>query len=387
MKCPELELLIENLFKTLLFKIEAEIKKAILNTKNMSTSEFWYSEEELINELFCSNKLKEFFGFKEYRVEIGQPYPDEILPIYCSVKYQFLYFSYVHLYDDYELVKQLSEDNVLKILSETGRRTKEGYGIMEQLYIDNPTLVVIYSFDKPKFYDVDTVKIQYGFYEFLENVCGIDIVNIKRTIDTYKARIKNLSRSAGYYAKKDDVFKKQLFNKVFQNASNNFTDTELATVCDYITNCEYSESIIRMLLTYNYTCELYKKYPNDFIDLTFVTVSLYKIVEVLFCAFVNKLFGTTTIVDKKGKKIDLSSDELTLGELNQIFYCNNETIRNYLYNSYPYSNKLKQLLKEWIKYSRNGFLHKDSIKDDTILEESALSSLDILCWLILTFSR
>ena len=64
---------------------------------------------------------------------------------------------------------------------------------------------------------------------------------------------------------------------------------------------EFSESIIRMLLTYNYTCELYKKNPNDFIDLTFVTVSLYKIVEVLFCAFVNKLFGTITIVDQKGK--------------------------------------------------------------------------------------
>ena len=304
-----------------------------------------------------------------------------------SEKFNFYYFSSEHIYEEDEIVKQLSEDKILEIFYDTNEKSKDGNTLIASFFVNEPRFVVIYSFDKPKFYDITSLKIQYGLYEFLENVCSIDSDYIKKTIDDCRERIMNLSRSASYYAKKDNVFKKALFDKVFQNVNDDLSDHELATICNYITNSEFSESIIRMLLTYNYTCELYKKNPNDFIDLTFVTVSLYKIVEVLFCAFVNKLFGTITIVDQKGKKIDLSSDDLTLGELSQIFYCNNETIKDYLYDSYPYSNKLKQLLKKWIKYSRNGFLHKDSIKDDSVLEESALNSLDVLCWLILTFSH
>ena len=386
MKNTELELLIEHLFNTLVSKAETDIKETILHTKNMSKNDFWYGETHIIEEFFCNNKVKEFFGFKEYWIDIGQPFPCGIYPLYYSEKYDFYYFFGEHVYEDYDLVKQLAEEKKLEICYKTGEKSKEGSTIVRSFYRENPTFVVIYSFDKPKFYDIESVKIQYGFYEFLENVCNIDANVIKATIDNCRERINNLSRSAGYYAKNDSVFKKALFKKVFQNVSNDFSNKELTTVCDYIINSEYAESVIRMLSTYNYTCDLYKKHPNDFIDLTFITVSLYKMIEVLFCQFVNKLFGTKTIIDRKGKTIDLSDNELTLGELNQIFYCKDETIKNYLYHSYPYSDKLKNFLKSWIKYSRNGFLHKDSIDDVIVLENSSLNSLDVFCYLILTFS-
>lgn len=386
MENQELESYLKNkLCDTLVSKVIEEIKSAILLNKRMQTDVFWFKEEKIINDLIKTKTLKSFFDFKEYWIDIGQPFPNTIHQIFYSKKYDFYYLD-VKLYSDFDFVKSLEEDDIVELYILTDRKTKEGSGVLESVYVEHPTIVTVYSFEKPKLYDVPSIKVEYGFYELLETFCDVDTSEISKIVEDYKNTIRGLNRSASYYAKTDDVFKTALFDKVFLNTEDKFDSKEIEYVYNFLASSVYSDTVIRMLFTYNYTCDLYSKHPNDYIDLTFITVSLYKVVEILLCNLVNEKFGKNIIKDRKSKEIDLSRDDLTLGEMNQIFYCDNDEIETYLDNKYPYSDKLRRLLKVWIKYSRNGFLHKDSIEEDETLKESSLNSLDVLFYLILTFS-
>ena len=386
MKSLVLESTIAQMCNQLVAKATREIKKAILENKKMMAGDFWFKEEDIIGSILVDKRLNDVFEFERQTIEFGQPYPDSFFYIYYSKKFNFFFLPET-LYDDYEIISNLKEEYVLETGRLTGEKTPEGYGVMTRVYTRDPVLATIHTFEKPTSYNVPSIKVEYGFYELLETVCGIETYEIKKTINECRTAIKGLSRSASYYAKTDVKFKVSLFNKVFSKTLDKFSEEEIKLVYSHLVYSPYSETIIRMLLTYNYTLDLYGKHPNDFIDLTFIMVSLYKVVEILLCSYINKRFGNIVIRDRRNKEIDLSRDDLTLGEMNQIFYCNNEEIKSFLYNKYPYSNKLKHLLSDWIKYSRNGFLHKDSLEESNELEQSALDSLDVLFYIPLTFSK
>ena len=379
----QLESTLQKMCNSLVLRAKEEIKKCILQSRNVFKQPFWFGEEKIIEQLFLSKQLQAFFAFKEYWFDPGQPFPNSIFRIYYSEKYDFYYTGNPHIYPDFEFIKTLVDDNLLEICSE-----KPGISMLESTYIENPRLVLIYSFENPKFSDfkdLKDIKVQYGFYEFLENICQIDTSVIRKVISNCQESINKLSTSASFYAKEDETFKKELFNNVFESIKDKYSEEENNFVFNSICECKYSDTVIRMLLTYNYTNELYKKYPNDYVDLTFITVSLYKIVEILMCNFINEHFGSYSILMKNGKMLDLSEEDLTLGEMNQIFYTDNSAIRSFLKRKSEYSSKLKTILSAWIKYSRNGFLHKHLLNNDK-KTESELNSLDVLFYVMLVFS-
>ena len=380
----QLETAFKKLCAKIVGKVEKEIKKSILLTKKMSVDDFWFGEKTVVNNILITKLMINFMDFEEYFFDPGAPYTQTLQRLYYSKRYNFYYYER-DVYNDDDLVESLLNDDLFDLYLPTGEKNEKGFELYEHQYIEKPTIVTCRSFDKPEFYNAPSVKIEYGFYQILETFCDIDTSEIRKIFLKCKNDIDGLSRSASYYAKQDDYFKINLFHKVFSNAESKFNKHELALVYSYILISDCSDSIIRMLLTYNYTCDLYEKYPNDYIDLTFITVSLYKLVEILMCSFVNSLFNGIVIVDKYKNTIVLSDDDLTLGEMNQLFYCDNNTIKTFLHKSKPYSDQLKNILSNWIKYSRNGFLHKDSITEGDKLKQSSLKSLDVFFYLVLTF--
>lgn len=355
-----------------------DIKKSILNSSNNIKELKEISERELIKCIF--ERANEIFDFEKCRFSPGQPYPNESLSLLHSKKYDF-YYCYTKIYDDFEFVGKLLEDGYLEILF----RNCDQNNSSKRKYIYNPIIADVETFEKPKMEDVVLLKMSWGFYELLERVCHIDTTTIKEIVNRLFERINGLSLSAKYYIQKDNSFKKELFDKVFAGILENYSEKEINVVYKNLSSSPYLDSIIRMLTTYNYTNELYSKYPNDYLDLTFIVVSLFKIVEVLFCKFLNDTFSGLKIKDLKGNTIDLSNKDLTLGAMKQIFYSKNVEIKNFLREKAPYSDKLKRVIEDWIKVSRNGFLHKHSIECDNRFEISALNSLDIIFFLVLTF--
>ena len=229
----------------------------------------------------------------------------------------------------------------------------------------------------------------------LEALLGEETFKRLKTIKEYwNSKIRNLPKLKLSEIKNEekDKFYDYLYKYVFEEKYKlNLNDNDKAIVFHYLKNCDNSDEIIRLIYTFIFTStQLVNNIEFcDYTDPTFVLVSLFKVVEIVFSRLLKERFGNKTIIDKYGKKIDLGSLDLTLGEMKQFFYSHDAEIIDFLTNDYDLTKDTKRLLGKWIDESRNGFLHKDliEIKNLKQFNESMNDSMRLLCNLILLFKK
>ena len=158
------------------------------------------------------------------------------------------------------------------------------------------------------------------------------------------------------------------------------------------------EKVIKLIYTYMFSSSALKSYKDiDFIDYTYISVSLFKLTEVVFNEVLNKYWGNTKIIsmeeNKKAKEenrnprqIDLSNDQLVLGAMEQFFNSINNEVQLHLSQKTRYRDEIKVRLKPWIRDDRNGFLHKD-IQSLSELESCIKSTFVVMFLIVLAVKR
>ena len=135
-----------------------------------------------------------------------------------------------------------------------------------------------------------------------------------------------------------------------------------------------------------------------YLDKTFITVSIFKAVEVLLYEFVNLEWPNKVIYplhDKYGNPLPrekrnpiyLNKEENTLGTLFKMFDTSDKEINNLINKQSRYSDDLKIILNDFINYSRNIYLHKDLLDGEQELNYAIEDSLDAILLLILMFEN
>lgn len=158
-----------------------------------------------------------------------------------------------------------------------------------------------------------------------------------------------------------------VLNHVLDESKNDFTATEKEKIINYLYSCDYSKQVIKMFYTFLFAYSIFKEKHDDkydFFDLTFITVSIFKCNEVIFNNLLNQRWPNISIIDMKKNRIPLGARDLSLGEMNQIFYTEDNRIKTVLQQNKSRSIELGIKLGKWIKYVRNGFLHKDILEED-----------------------
>lgn len=192
--------------------------------------------------------------------------------------------------------------------------------------------------------------------------------------------------------KNKDLFYGILYKNLFVDEYKlSLSDNERKIVTDYLKKCPHSNEISRMIYTFSYTLRGFEQDKEycDYLDLTFVLVSVFKIVEVVFSNLLKEEFGNKNIRDSKGNIIDFSNEKLTLGNMKQFFYSNDRDIQYLLGKNQNLNRNTLTILNRWIDDSRNGFLHKDIVEVSNVeqLNQSITDSLQLLCNLIILFKQ
>ena len=175
-------------------------------------------------------------------------------------------------------------------------------------------------------------------------------------------------------------------------------DGEKQEAINEIRQLDNIEDIIKLLYTYMFSVSALRPYKNiDFIDYTYISVSLFKLTEVIFNKMLTKYWGDTKIIsieeNKKAKEeerdphyIDLSNSKLVLGAMEQFFNSINNDVQLHLSQKARYRNEIKAKLKPWIKDDRNGFLHKD-IQSLQELERCIRSTFALMFLIVLAVKK
>lgn len=234
-----------------------------------------------------------------------------------------------------------------------------------------------------------------SYYDYLKDYLGENDYQLftdkVKECNTRVASLANLPLSK-LRKKNRDLFVRVLYQSLFED---NFhiilTPKEKETVTNYLASCPHHSEISKMVYTFSFTLKLFEKEKdlNDYLDLTFILVSAFKTVEVVFSDLLKSKFGNTKIVDSNGDVIDFSNENLTLGNMKQFFYTNNKEIKEFLSKQPTLKENTLQILNRWIKSSRNGFLHKDivQVSNTKQLNESINDSIQLLSNLILLFNQ
>lgn len=241
-----------------------------------------------------------------------------------------------------------------------------------------------------------------SLFEFIEkyaNLAPRDINKIKNSIIDYSKKANALNdKKLSYFIEEDNTFKNDFIKEIFRTISDKYGEEEEKLVRVFLERTNYSEELMRLLFTYRFAESKFLRDSSkyDYLDLSFVVVSIFKLVEILFCEFVNKLWKNKVIKRlhypsgdliplNKQRKVYLSDDDLTLGELFSVFDCGDKDICAFIDSREPYSSKLKILLIEFINTYRNGFLHKHSIESKEKLRVSVDKTLEVIFLLVLFF--
>ncbi|MDD7316739.1 MAG: hypothetical protein PUG55_04860 [Bacillales bacterium] len=184
--------------------------------------------------------------------------------------------------------------------------------------------------------------------------------------------------------KNKDLFYETLYKNLFVEGHKlSLSEKERKIVISYLKDCPNSNDISRMIYTFAYTLKgfEYGKEYSDYLDLTFILVSVFKIVEVVFSNLLNEEFGNKRIRDNRGNIIDFSNEKLTLRNMKQFFYSSDRDIQCFLNKNQQLSKDTLLIMNRWIDESRNGFLHKDIVEVSNVeqLAESITDSLQLLC--------
>ena len=230
----------------------------------------------------------------------------------------------------------------------------------------------------------------FAFFNEFSIVSPETITRLSKAYREYSDERDSISKKSLKDFVGEPEYKSLLLKRVFTSVSPKYSDHEVKLVFDYLLECDFSDYIIRAFNTYVY-CSKKSPYDSaafDYLDLTFIVVSLFKLVETMFCRFVNLKWHDKVITPLHGKNrrpIYLSDEDLSLGSLNKIFDCNDRDINDFLYKRQKYADDLYIVLDRFINCSRNGFLHKDAIEDSENLDVSIDDSLNSIFLLVLLF--
>jgi len=338
------------------------------------------SYDSVITSLFLKNRyIRELLGVKDFLIIInGMEYNS-----YYSSKYNIVFLRTTQIDEIEELIRNKDYADSYSDVIEFDDKYKEYRSI-----IDNAEKVSFVSI-KEKFKGKYAISLM-NFLTKYNLITTDEVVQFEILYNDFKKDRSKIKNDLSYYIKNDDDFKHKLCSKIFSSISNNYSKEEIEFVISYIISSEYSISLLRFLYTYNFTNNLLdeNKSNYNFLDKTFVVVSIFKMVEFLFCKLINKKWPKKFIYCKTSRnknKINLKKDNLMLAEMEQIFVTDDSEISMFIKIREKYSIPLKGLISRFRKVSRNGFLHKDTIKKNKQLDISIKDSLNSIALLILFF--
>lgn len=237
----------------------------------------------------------------------------------------------------------------------------------------------------------DSNKEILSLYEILVKLYGKNAKtkNYKNILETYATKVRYLSKSPLSQVYFDNAKK---FHEIalipIIDSIRNFQRDEIKAILDYFNDKFQDPRMLRMILTFLYTKKSIRHNTEiDFLDFTFIVIEIFKLVESVFNDLLNTYWNDKTIKNINGEDINLSSTQLTLGEMTQFFYSNDIEIRNICKKKSHFTDEFLSELKYWIKYDRNGYTHKHIIENYHQIEDCVNSAIKIICDLILILQR
>ena len=293
--------------------------------------------------------------------------------------------------DDFQVLEQIKTEGPTYILNAL-ESTKEKWIFLDKCVYSND---ISEHVDYISFID-KSIKVDEKEYIVLEDIISLQFPTEKEQIlsilDNTINEINKICKLTLAELKKlnNNMFNDVVFEKIISEKREEIalSDNEINKIKKYLFNRSDYDKIIKMLYTFLATNHFFNENENqDYFDLTFITVSIFKVVEIIFNDLLNKRWGNKVINDEKGRNIHLNKDSLTLGQMNQIFTCDDREIKEFFKYNNQHLNELTTIMTRWISKTRNGFLHKDIIDgiDSKLLEESIKDTITILCLLIVIF--
>ena len=140
-----------------------------------------------------------------------------------------------------------------------------------------------------------------------------------------------------------------------------------------------------------------EKQEFDFVDYTYVSVSLFKLIEILFNDLLKKYWNDEKIISKaeveKANKsnveiegVDVNNEKLMLGEMKQFLYATNTKIVNHLRTKQTYTDLLREKMGIWLEEKRNGYLHKH-VQGLDKLKDSISATFELMCLIVLVIKK
>lgn len=187
-----------------------------------------------------------------------------------------------------------------------------------------------------------------------------------------------------FYEDNKERFIEYALEKLFATIDNSIIgEEEKKLVKLELLQVDNIESIVKLIFTYKFASTSLSGYDElDFMDYTYISVSVFKLTEILFNKMLNKYWSHKKIIDRRSSHIDLAETKLVLGKMKQFLSSDDDEIVRHLGCKKKYLNKLNEKLGVWIEQKRNGYLHKDILNLND-LRDSILVSIEIMCLIVL----
>ena len=393
----------KDMFDEIILKDFSNIQKHTIN------NDFIFEENELAGsfvdsvhdiDIYEIPNLKKFFFFADNsweclnhkgslvtEFEYIESNPDDFIDQLYSANNQVSQEQYEQ-YEDYEFVNfdintpmcfftNTTPKNIAE-LSPTNKKSSNFIDLLQELY------------------DIKKVDIIINIIETYRTIA-------LETIFSAQTQLIEQNKSSFYLSLWRDVFKeytnltkniRRTLHTDNERIKVSFSNEDIKIIEDLILQSKYVDKVAKLLYTFIQTRQILnhiQKNKYEFFDLTFIAVSLFKVVEILFNELLNKKWPNLYVKTEYGQ-INFADNKLTLGNMNQIFEEDKnifipQEIRAHLNSKGTRKAELKSILSRWISKTRNGFLHKDLIEINNDMIDSSISdSIAIICLLMLVLN-
>lgn len=162
---------------------------------------------------------------------------------------------------------------------------------------------------------------------------------------------------------------------------------KLKTIKKYVNRSSRNKDIAIVLSTFiHYYTSLDNQSDDTLLDYTNVAISLYKIVEIIFYELLIERWSSFHYLNSN-KEIVIKNiqdrEKTTLGDLRMIFYSTDGDVKEFL--SCTDYREINATIGNWISKDRNDHTHKDIMSIRKELDDSLLSTMNVLYRLIVLF--
>ena len=226
-----------------------------------------------------------------------------------------------------------------------------------------------------------------------DKIINLIYSNIQKYIELLN---KNIS---WFYQDNRELFVEIALQKLITLSGNTaLKHYEIEEVITELKSLNILDSVIKLIYTFMFSSSALTAYKQiDFIDYTYISVSLFKLAELLFSELLKKYWGHKKIISQKEnqkaknnnrgpKQINLSNEKLVLGEKKQFLYSTDSEINLHLESKSQYKEMVNQKIGNWIDKDRNGFLHKD-IQSAEELNNCIPATLELMFYLVLLIKK